>query len=259
MSTVKDNPIKRVYKAMVGAFNLLPKSVQLIKENLGLFALVNSVPLLLTLLSVLNGKDAESSLNASGNYNINWAAALGVGAGFAAIFMVITVVLQIMALKLTLDVASGGKSTASKLWEFAREYFFRLIGMGIVAVLVLIGVILVVMGIPTALFSALGSPALGLVVGITLTVIVSLVLTARYYFTPYLMIDKDLGIMDSFAASKELSEGRSLQVLSIIFVVIVLSVVPTVLGRVGELIASLLGIAYSVAPALRYLELKKLK
>lgn len=250
--------IGKVWKEIRKAFDLLPKSYNLIKRNLQLFAILNTIPFVLVVLSAVNGQ-TEPVKNADGSYTIDWAAALGVSAGIAAIFIVISVVLQIMSLRLTLDVSTGKKSSLGRLWNFAKEYFMRLVGMAVIATVVAIGLVLLIMGIPTALFGALGVPALGLIVGAMALMVVMVILTARYFLAPYVMIDYDLGIVDSFNKSKEMSAGHGLQVVSVIVVSVILSIVPTLLGRVGSIIAALLGIAYSVAPALRYLEIKKAK
>ena len=74
------------------------------------------------------------------------------------------------------------------------------------------------------------------------------------------MASEDLGVLDAMRRSAELSKGRWKQIWGVILVMILISVVPSIFfGRVGSLVATLLGAAYSVAPALRYLELKRAK
>ena len=221
-------------KKYVSAFDLFTKSVDLIKENLQLFAIVNSIPLLMTLLSALNGsKGGEFAVDsASGALSVNWAAVLGVSLGVGAVLVVVSAVLQTMALRLELDVAKGTKTTLSKLWEFCQKYFFRLLGLGFIM-------------------------ALFIGAGLILLVVPGIILITRYFFAPYVMIDENLGIFASLKRSSELSKDNWGAIWSVIGVTLLISFVPTFIGKIGEVIAALLGIAYSVAPALRYLEVKK--
>ena len=217
----------------VSAFDLFTKSVNLNKENLQLFAIVNSVPLLITLLSAFNGdRSGDITTTAGGSTSINWAAVLGVSLGVGVVLLVISAVFQVMALRLELDVAKNVKTSMGKLWEFCQKYFFRVIGLGIIMA-IMIGL------------------------GLILLIVPGIILITRYFFAPYVMIDEDLGIFAALKRSTELSKNNWGAIWSVIGVTLLISFVPSLLGKVGDVIAALLGIAYSVAPALRYLEVKK--
>jgi hypothetical protein len=222
-------------KKFVSAFDLLPKSFNLVKKHWQLFALVNIMSILSGLLALAHSNNVttrDTSSLSTITSPAALAAILGISAGIAVIFMVIGAVLQVMELRLTLDVARGNKTDAGKLWEFTRQRFFRLLGLGLVAGLFIVG-------------------------GLILLIVPGIILITRYFFAPYVMIDENLGIRDSLKRSTELSEGMWGPIWSVIGVTILLALVPSFFGKVGAFIATLLAIAYSVAPALRYLEVKK--
>lgn len=216
----------------VSAFSLFPKSYNAIKRNWKLFAIINSVSLVMTILSALNGNEKDALRDTSGTMTINWAAVLGVSLGIGIILLVIGAVLQVMALRLELSTAQEKSTNLQQLWEFARKYFFRLVGLGIVGGAAIVG-------------------------GLILLIVPGIILITRFFFAPYIMIDKDLGIIDSLKASSEMSKDAWGPIWSVIGVILLISIVPSWFGSVGAIVAALLGIAYSVAPAYRYLELKK--
>jgi hypothetical protein len=229
MSTATD-------KKFVSAFDLFPKSLNLVKEHWQLFTLVNIMSLLSAVLAfghsgASTGTSDANSLSAITSPGA-LATILGISMGMAAVLVVIGAVLQVMELRLTLDVAQKVKTDTGKLWEFTRQYFFRLLGLGIVAGLLIVG-------------------------GLILLIVPGVILITRYFFAPYVMIDENLGIMASLKRSTELSEGMWGPIWSVIGVTLLLALIPSFFGKVGDLVAALLAITYSVAPALRYLEVKK--
>ena len=216
----------------VSAFDLFPQSVKLIRENIKLFAIVYSVPVLMTLLQLFNS-GGDTTVDTTTLGNVNAAAVLGVSAGVAAVILVVGGILEVMSLGLELAVVKGVKTDLAKLWELTKKYFFRLIGLGIVVAVVVL-------------------------VGFLLLIVPGFFMIRNYLLAPYFMVDQDLGIMDSMKKSKEMAQANSGAIWGLIGVTILIAVVPSFLGTIGSVAASLLGIAYSVAPALRYVELKKL-
>lgn len=215
-----------------GAFDLFSKSWDLVKQNLPAFGLVYSLSIFLNLIGF--GTRKADQINTM-NYSQNLAAILGVSLGIAAIIFVASLVLQVMALGLQVETAKGKKPDAAWMWEFARKNFFRVLILGIVVGFLVVG-------------------------GLILFIVPGLIMITRYYLAPYVMASEDLGVLDAMRRSAELSKGRWKQIWGVILVMILISVVPSIFfGRVGSLVATLLGAAYSVAPALRYLELKRAK
>ena len=80
----------------------------------------------------------------------------------------------------------------------------------------------------------------------------------RYFLSPYVMVNEDLSISGAMQRSDELSKPYSGAVWGVIGVAFLISITSSLLFEIGPYVSFVLGIFYSVAPALRYLELKKL-
>jgi hypothetical protein len=83
------------------------------------------------------------------------------------------------------------------------------------------------------------------------------IFTRRYFLAPYVMLDKKLTVMDSLRESSRLSGKNPGSVWGVIGVVVLISLVG-ILPIIGGLASFALGALYSVAPALRYQQLKKI-
>lgn len=216
------------------AFDLVPKSWELVKKHRTIVATVFAVPVLFNLLSIFNGDRSVSSTEMLNARDLT-AAAFGVGAGLAVIFLVIGMVFQVMALFLEVRVVTGKKDIElNDLWEAAQKYFFRLIGLVFVLSLLVLG-------------------------GLILLILPVFFVITRVFLAPYVMIDEDLGIVDSIKRSNELTKGNWKPIWTMIGVLLLFTIVPSlaVFGTVGQLVAVFVGIALTFVPALRYVELKK--
>src|SRR6185295_10606488 len=113
-----------------------------------------------------------------------------------------------------------------------KKFGPRLLGLGIVVGLMLIG-------------------------GFLLLVIPGLIVLRRYYLSPYYLVDKDLTIGEAMKQSAADSKPNSQAIWAVIGVSVLLSltgVVPLIGGILSFVLVSL----YSVAAPLRYREIKHL-
>jgi hypothetical protein len=94
-------------------------------------------------------------------------------------------------------------------------------------------------------------------VGLVLLIVPGVIMITRYFFAPYLLIDRDLTITEAMKQSTEMSKGKAGAVWSVIGVTVLLSLFGIV-PIFGGLIVTILLTLYTCAPALRYLEVKKL-
>jgi uncharacterized membrane protein len=91
-----------------------------------------------------------------------------------------------------------------------------------------------------------------------LLVIPGLIMIRRYFLAPYVMLDKKVGIREAMDQSAELSKintGSVWGIIGVSFLIALVNVIPII----GGLASFSLGALYSVAPAMRYLQLKKIK
>jgi uncharacterized membrane protein len=226
---------KASYKAKLpSAFTLFKKSSKLVQDNIGLFALVNALSILSAVVAIANRPGAnDASWAGSGAFNLPGYAIAGVvGFGFLVVivFLVLSAFLAAMAAILQYDVAQGKKPTFDSLVSTAKNYWLRLLGLNI-----LVGLMIVV--------------------GLFLFIVPGLIVLRRYYLSQYYLIDKDLSISDALKQSADMSKPFSGAIWGLIGVTFLLGLSGAI-PVIGSLISVILGILYSVAPALRYQEIK---
>lgn len=208
----------------ISAFSLFPKSYNAIMQNLNIFIVVGGFGLLAQYILGLQIKAPEVTTQ--------YFTITPQDAGVFTIALIASVVLYTMSVKLQLSVAQGIRPTIGSLWDFARDNTFKMIGLGVVISMVII-------------------------LGLIAFIIPGIIFIRRYVLSPYVMADKEVGIFESMKRSAELSKPYSGAVWGVIGVSILLSLV-SIFGAVGAFISAILAVLYSVAPALRYEELKKL-
>ncbi len=131
-----------------------------------------------------------------------------------------------------LDGAKGRNFDFNDLWGVVKELGWRLLGLYIVMFLIIL-------------------------VGLILFIIPGLIMIRRYFFAPYIMIEKKTSIreaLDQSAALSLLNTGSVWGIIGVMFLIGLVNIIPII----GGLASFALGALYSVAPALRYEQLKKL-
>ena len=222
---------------LTSSFDLFDKSSAAVRRNLKVFVVLY-IPGLLSALSSFQKKPEDQSRFTALSDNLSGmpiSSLVALGAATAllvAIFMIVGVLYQTALFGLELESSKGKKATYAQLWKMAKKYSLRLLGLGIVA----------------GLFIALG---------LVLFIVPGLILIRRYFLAPYVLVDKDMGIMEAMRYSAELSKPYSGYIWGVIGVTILIAMT-NVVPVFGALISLALGVLYSVAPALRYQELKKL-
>jgi hypothetical protein len=156
--------------------------------------------------------------------------------GFSLLWLALTLVVgttaQIMSQAAQLDAVEDKHLDFQNLWQVVKTKGWRLLGLYIVMSLII-----------------------GL--GFVLLFIPGLFMIRRYIMAPYVMIDKNTGIQESLTKSAAISlknTGAVWGIIGVLFLIGLVNIIP----YFGGLAAFVLGSLYSVAPALRYQQLKKL-
>lgn len=156
--------------------------------------------------------------------------------GFSLLWLVLTLTLgtiaQIMSHAAQLDASENKHLDFQNLWQVVRRQGWRLLGLYIVMALIFL-------------------------IGFALLFVPGLFMVRRYLLAPYVMIDKGTGIQESLAQSADMSKRNTGAIWGIIGVMFLIGLV-NIIPYFGGLAAFVLGSLYSVAPALRYQQLKKL-
>ena len=227
----------------VSSFDLFSKSWEVVKNNLGVFAVL-SIPAILSIAGSFSTSSTSSStsgempasITSAGNFvsGLSGLGLIGLAGGaflLVALFFVVGIIIQALMVVAQLRGAQGQKLSLGGVWDEGRPYVLRLFGLSLL----------------TGLFVA---------AGFILLIIPGIIILRRYFLAPYILVDQKLGIIDSMKASAELSKPYSWSVYGVLGVTLLIAftgIVPII----GTLVSVLGGIVYSVAPALRYVELKK--
>lgn len=223
------------------AFDLLGKSLEIVKNNWQMFTLVNIFGIIYAITDGLNWGDYDNNkINnplLSSPSEISGAqlgSIIGGGLLILLIFAAINFFFIVMGIALQLKTAGGRKPDFNELFDDGKKYFFPMLGLIIVmAVVIIIGFILLI--VP-------GVIALG-----------------RLAMAPFIMIDKKVGIEEALKQSNELGKKYFGKIWAVIGVTILISLVTGIISGIpllGPLVGAAIGIAYSVILALRYQQLQ---
>ena len=226
---------------MPSAWSLFKPSRDLFMNNINVFAPLYVLPLILWLHSWI-------SIPAhGGNYwqrlsdaNFAWPTVpttyLGIFIGFSIIWLIFTLIagtlVQVMLQKAQLELSKDKHVELDQLWQYAKTNWLELLKLYIV--------LAVIIGI-----------------GFALLIVPGLILMRRYFFAPYVMIDKKCGIKEALEGSHAISNRNTGAVWGLIGVLFVISLIG-ILPIIGSLASFVLGALYSIAPAMRYQQLKNL-
>jgi uncharacterized membrane protein len=93
-------------------------------------------------------------------------------------------------------------------------------------------------------------------VGLILFIVPGLIMLRRYFLAPYVLLDTRCSIKEAMERSAAMTKPYSKYIWGVIGVMFLIGLANVIPG-IGWLIAFIFGMFYSVAPALRYQELKE--
>lgn len=236
----KNRPRRGSPLHLSGAFELFGQSYQIIKRNFEVFMVLFSVGALLALWETLGRYVEDEPARDWKSYVFNRGFGGNIDTGiFAAggFMLLISVLYAIFYLLLTIAVLRASQDQKISLRSLWRELVSGWLWL--------------------KLIGAFALTALAVVAGLILLIIPGVILIWRLFLVPFVLIDQKTSIKESFRRSWRLTRGYALAIYSVILVALLLSIT-SVLPILGPLVAFVLGSIYTVAPALRYQELKKL-
>lgn len=205
-----------------GAFSLFKPSWQALKLNLPTWIKILVLPLLAAglLAAVLDILKNNENLTT----------------GFAIVFIAAVLVYAVFMgpayLFLQVQSARGVKSGVKEVIQAARHYFWRFYGVSICAG----GLVLI---------------------GLVLLIVPGLILLRRFFLAPYVLIDRDGGVFDTLRHSSAVSQINKGAVWGVIGVQVLLGFIG-IIPLIGQIVSGVLNVAYYIAPAIRYEQLKRL-
>jgi hypothetical protein len=228
-----------------GAFDLFAPSKEIVLKNIWIFGPLYAVALVFYIHSWLWSPLPHQHIRLwqhAGGFSSGWPGSplpaylsfllIGFSILWLVIIGLIGTAVQVMSNAAQLEAAEGKPLHFERLWRVVKDLGWRMLGLYLLM---------------AVMFS----------IGLFLLVIPGLVLIKRYLFAPYVMIDKKTTISQSMAQSAELSRRNSGSVWGLIGVMFLIGLV-NIIPIIGGLASFVFGALYSLAPALRYQQLKKL-
>lgn len=243
----------------VSALELFGKSYELVMRNIKTFGILLILPAIAAIASTARYDMHSDKSNVN---NINFFSGttpayaitgiIGVSLISVIIFSIAALIIQAMLTCLQLEAAEGKTPTLKHLWQLGKKYWLRLLGLVLVIGMYIIGGSLIGVLVLIVLRNALG-----VVIGLSLIAAAILFVLVHYYLAPYALVEGDMKIFDALEKSANISKQFVWSVLSVIGIFFLIALIGE-LTLIGPIISFILGSLYSVAPALRYKELKRL-
>jgi len=241
---------------MPSAFDLFTPSKEIILKNIWIFGPLYAVTLVFGIHDWIWSPARGSFLNRHNTFSFGSPGNplptfdLSIVVGFSLFWLVFVALLgtavTVMSLTAQLDAAEGKPLDFQDLWLSVKKYWLRLLGLyALFSLLVVVFAWLFFFGL------------LLFVVGAILTLIIGFMVISRYILAPYVIIDQNAGIADALRISATLSTrkpGAIWGVIGVMFLISLASIIP----YIGGLLSFALGCLYSMALAMRYLQLKRL-
>jgi len=214
--------------ALPSAFSLFKPSWEAFKLN---WLTLVSLYLLPVVLFLVGAIATGASLEVSGT-----SATTNDFSGGVLIVLLLTVLVSLLvypAMTHTqLQSVRGQKVSFGQALGVGKKFILRTIGLAIVA-----GVLIVL--------------------GFIALIVPGLILITKFFFSYYVMIDQDLGVVEALKTSSGLVKGRAMAVWGLVGVSILINL-PSFIPIIGSIVALVLTLMYFCAPALRYDQLKAL-
>lgn len=161
-----------------------------------------------------------------------WYTIVGYSTMWLAFIVLVGTPVQVAIQQAQLDVVKGHKMYLKRWLRSVREMLIPMAG----------------------LYLAMGVLIL---IGLVLFVVPGLIALRKFFLAPYVMLDTRCGIREALQGSAKLTDQNPRSVWSIILVMAVIGLLHVVLF-IGWFLALVVGLFFSLAPAIRYRELKRL-
>lgn len=222
------------------AFDLFTPSKDLFIKHFNVFGPLYILPAFFWLHSwVDTPAHGGNYWNRTTDANTSWTLPTGFSAafiGFSILWFLVAIIagvmVQIMLQRSQLDAAEDKQPNLGRAWQTAKDHGLELFKLYVVTILI---------------YAA----------GFILLIIPGFFMIRRYMFAPYVMLDKKCAIKEALEESHRLGSQNTGAVWGIIGVCVLIGIIG-IIPIIGSLASFVLGALYSIAPALRYQQLKKL-
>lgn len=167
---------------------------------------------------------------------------------FSALFILASILVQGSVLGLVRDSIKEGKMQLAKFLSYGLKYYVRLLGLGVIIILV-IAIVALVAGLIIAVTAPLNSTvitAIAITAAIAIAVVAGLFYFIPFTLSPYALICEDIGIVGSLKRSLDVALKPFSRVFSLLLLFVLLVLIA--LG-IGFVIGFLVGMVTALVPA----------
>ena len=167
---------------------------------------------------------------------------------FSLVFILISIFIQGGTLGLVRDAIKEGKMSLAAMLQYGKKYYLRLLGLGILIVLI-IAIVALVAGLLIALTAPLNNTVvttIAVIIAIAITIAVALLFFIPFTLSPYAIVCDELGVVDSMKKALETARTPFVRVFTLLLLIIVLVLIA--LG-IGFIVGFLVGLITAFVPA----------
>jgi hypothetical protein len=228
-----------------GAFELFTPSKAIILKNIWIFGPLYAVPLVFWIHSWIWSPLPTQHVRLwqhSDGFSSGWIGSplpidltflvVGFSILWFLLIIVIGTIVQIMTQAAQLEAAQSKHLDFQNLWQTLKKFGWRITGLYITMSLIIL-------------------------IGFILLFVPGLFMIRRYILAPYAMLDKNLSIREALDQSARLSKRNTGAIWGVLGVMLLIGFI-NIIPIIGGLASFVFGSLYSIAPALRYQQLKQL-
>lgn len=209
------------------AFALFSPSVQALKRNLWTYLGTYGI---LVVLGVLLGFTSAPASPANSSTEVRTTIAFnGISILLGLVLAVLALVLSPAATYIQIQSAKGNSISIGGALKYGLRFVLRYIGLALLVGCLIVG-------------------------GLILFIVPGLIMIRRYFLSAYYLVDQDLGILEAMKRSANATKPYGGAIWGVIGVTILCGL-PSLIPVVGRVIAAVVGLPYSFAPAIRYIQI----
>lgn len=160
---------------------------------------------------------------------------------FSILFILISIFIQGGTLGCVRDVIKEGKMKLAAMPQYGLKYYLRLLGLGILIVLI-IAIVALAAGLLIAITAPLNNAVvttIAIVIAVAIAIAVGLLFFLPFTLAPYAIVCDDIGVVDSMKKAIEVARKPFVRVLMLLALVVLLVAIALIVGFVVGFIVGL--------------------
>jgi hypothetical protein len=167
---------------------------------------------------------------------------------FSIVFILISIFIQGGTLGLVKDVIKEGKMNLAAMPGYGMKYYLRLLGLGILIVLI-IAIVALAAGLLIAITAPVNNAVvttIAVIIAIAIAVAVGLLFFLPFTLSPYAIVCDEIGVVDSMKKAIEVARKPFVRVLALLGLIVLLVAIAL---AVGFIIGFVVGLITAFLPA----------